>query len=105
MDNDEDGDFDDEDNNDNNDDDDDDDDNDDDDDDDDDDEDGDYEQEYTWCSMATWASLRRRGSVGKTVEEDSLDSSVFFYATAFLACKLQIVNCTTESAKKCSTTK
>ena len=96
MDNDEDG----EDNNDNNDDDDDDDDN-----IDDDDEDGDYEQEYTWCSMATWASLRRRGSVGKTVEEDSLDSSVFFYATAFLACKLQIVNCTTESAKKCSTTK
>ena len=97
MDNDEDGDFDDEDNIDNNDDDD--------DDVDDDDEDGDYEQEYTWCSMATWASLRRRGSVGKTVEEDSLDSSVFFYATAFLACKLQIVNCTTESAKKCSTTK
>ena len=83
MDNDEDGDFDDEDNNDNNDDDDDDDDNDDDDDDDDDDEDGDYEQEYTWCSMATWASLRRRGSVGKTVEEDSLDSSGVFYATAF----------------------
>ena len=69
MDNDEDGDFDDEDNIDNNDDDD--------DDVDDDDEDGDYEQEYTWCSMATWASLRRRGSVGKTVEEDSLDSSVF----------------------------
>ena len=97
MDNDEDGDFDDEDNIDNNDDDD--------DDVDDDDEDGDYEQEYTWCSMATWASLRRRGSVGKTVEEDSLHSSVFFYATAFLACKLQIVNCTTESAKKCSTTK
>ena len=97
MDNDEDGDFDDEDNIDNNDDDD--------NDVDDDDEDGDYEQEYTWCSMATWASLRRRGSVGKTVEEDSLDSSVFFYATAFLACKLQIVNCTTESAKKCSTTK
>ena len=70
MDNDEDGDFDDEDNIDNNDDDD--------DDVDDDDEDGDYEQEYTWCSMATWASLRRRGSVGKTVEEDSLDSSGFF---------------------------